>query len=323
MKKKIVVTGALGHIGSRLIRGLPDLFENLEIVMIDDISSQRYAALFNLPKNADYEFIEGNIIKLPLEKLFKDASAVIHLAAITDATNSFDKAAVVEENNFGGTKKVAEACTLLGVPLIFPSSTSVYGCQTDLVDESCDETDLKPQSPYAESKLKEEYFLKEMHAKYHLKVSICRLGTIYGISEGMRFHTAVNKFCWQAMTETPLTVWKTAYEQKRPYLDLGDCIRAMVFIIQKSLFQGEIFNVVTENRTVKEVIENIKKYVKNVTINYVDTQIMNQLSYEVSNHKLKNLGFSFKGDMNLGISDTIRLLKQMNSKRDVIACELS
>jgi UDP-glucose 4-epimerase len=46
---KIVVTGALGHIGSRLIRDLPQTFPAAQVVMIDDMMTQRYAALFDLP----------------------------------------------------------------------------------------------------------------------------------------------------------------------------------------------------------------------------------------------------------------------------------
>ena len=67
-----------------------------------------------------------------------------------------------------------------------------------IVDESCEVKDLKPQSPYAETKLKEEKLIKDLVSSNQLKAIICRFGTIYGISPGMRFHTAVNKFCWQA-----------------------------------------------------------------------------------------------------------------------------
>ena len=47
---KIIVTGALGHIGSKLIRALPDEFLNSDIIMIDNFSTCRYPSLFDLPK---------------------------------------------------------------------------------------------------------------------------------------------------------------------------------------------------------------------------------------------------------------------------------
>ena len=80
-------------------------------------------------------------------------------------------------------------------------------------------------------------------SKKKLKVIIFRFGTIYGPSEGMRFHTAVNKFCWQAAMGQPITVWKSAYEQSRPYLDLNDASRAILHSMTLLNFNGDIFNI--------------------------------------------------------------------------------
>ena len=106
------------------------------------------------------------------------------------------------------------------------SSTSVYGTQKDLVSEDCDIEDLSPQSPYANTKLKEEEFILSFSKNKTLNAVILRFGTIFGISQGIRFHTAVNKFCWQASVGLPITVWKLR-TVKRPYLDLLDASRAI------------------------------------------------------------------------------------------------
>jgi UDP-glucose 4-epimerase len=314
---KLVVTGALGHIGSRLVRELPLLFPSVEIVMIDDFTTQRYSSLFNLPTQGVYTFIEGDILTLDLEPLFSNVDAVINLAAITDATKSFDNKEQVEHVNYTVSLRVAEACVATGAKLFLISSTSVYGTQQDQVDENCSLDELNPQSPYAATKLKEEDLVKKKISEEGLHAVILRLGTIFGTSPGMRFHTAINKFCWQAVTGRPLTIWKTAYNQKRPYLDLTDAIRAVAFFLKRDMFDGKVYNVVTLNATVKEMVESIQAFVPNVKTEFVDSKIMNQLSYEVLNTHLDKEKFVFQGDINKGIKDTISLLKQAMPNKSV------
>jgi nucleoside-diphosphate-sugar epimerase len=56
----------------------------------------------------------------------------------------------------------------------------------------------------------------------------------------MRFHTAINKFCWQAVMGKPLTVWATAKNQERPYLALSDAIRAITYFMEKNIRWGSL-----------------------------------------------------------------------------------
>ena len=311
---RIVVTGALGHIGSRLIRALPGFFADAEIVMIDNMKTQRYASLFDLPAEGHCQFIEDDVTSMDLESALSGADAVVHLAALMDAAASFEHADEVEQVNFVATKRVAEACLQVGVPMIHASSTSVYGTQNDVVDESCGEEDLNPQSPYAETKLREEALISELCMSDGLHALTFRFGTIFGTSPGMRFHTAVNKFCWQAVMGEPLTIWSTAYDQKRPYLDLADAVRAIVFMVENKLFDGSIYNVVTTNATVREVVEHIRRHIPNLHVDFVDSQIMNQLSYEVLNTRMVNAGFQTQGDIGSGISNTIKLLSGVKAR---------
>jgi nucleoside-diphosphate-sugar epimerase len=306
---KIVVTGAIGHIGSYLVRELAVQFPGSEIVMIDNLMTQRFPSLFNLPALGRYSFIEGDITKIDLHPILKDAHTMVHLAAITDAAGSFDKAEVLEANNYMATVKVAEACSETGTRLLTLSSTSVYGTQNELVAEDCKPEELKPQSPYATTKLKEEQLIMGLCATGKIKGIACRFGTIYGVSSGMRFHTAVNKFCWQAVMRQPITVWRTAFDQKRPYLDLFDAARAVAFIIRKDLFDGRIYNVLTQNLTVRQVVETIREFVPDLEVNFVDNKIMNQFSYEVSCERFTAEGFVFAGDLRRGVGDTVSLLR--------------
>src|SRR3989338_3379767 len=311
-KLTLLVTGALGHIGSCLIREFdPDAVG--KVIMLDNLATQRYASLFNLPDEFDYKFIEDDVRTADVNSCFKGVDAVVHLAALTDVEKSYMRPEEVESVNLEGLKKVADACLRQKIKLFFPSTTSVYGSQGERVDETCGE--LKPQSPYAESKLKAEQHLAGLKFQ-GLRYVICRFGTIFGPSIGMRFHTAVNKFIWQAVLGKPITVWKTAWEQKRPYLDLTDCVAAINFILEKDLFDGEIYNVLSINLTVKDIVETIKQFVPELKVEFVESQIMNQLSYEVDDAKFKSLGFASSGNLEKGVLDSIKLLKRIKVNAD-------
>ena len=311
---KIIVTGAIGHIGSYIVRDLGVQFPKAEIVMIDNMMTQRYASLFNLPPLGNYHFIEDDVNSIDLKRVFSGANVVIHLAAITDATGSFDRAEELEKNNYQSTVKVANACIETGASLIALSSTSVYGTQNDVVDEDCSEEELQPQSPYATTKLKEEELITKLCQEKGLQAIHCRFGTIFGASAGMRFHTAVNKFCWQAVMRRPISVWRTAYDQKRPYLDLLDASRAIELIIKNNIFDGRVYNVLTNNSTVREVVDVIREFVPDIEVGFVDSKIMNQLSYEVLDNRFKSQGFISAGSLRRGIGETVSLLSNSNTK---------
>jgi UDP-glucose 4-epimerase len=306
--KRLVITGALGHIGSRYLHGIAE-GRFSEVRIVDNLSTQRYSSLFNLPESTQFSFIEGDILDTDLDALLQNADVCIHMAAITNAVESFQGKELVEKVNCSGAGRVARACARSGARLIFLSTTSVYGTQSEIVDEDCTEDDLKPQSPYAQSKLDAEKLIAKTASETGLDYAILRLGTIFGTSVGMRFHTAVNKFCWQACLHQPITVWRTAMEQHRPYLDLGDAVRALDYVIDRGIFDRRVYNVLTANLTVHEIIDAIRAEVPDLSISYVDSPIMNQLSYTVRCERFAQEGFRCTGNLKQGISQTVELLR--------------
>ena len=157
---KIMVTGGLGHIGAHVIRQIPIHFPGAEVLIVDNIATQRYSSLFNLPDSCTYRFVEADIRAFDLSKLVP-VDFVIHLAALTDATASFKNAGEVQRTNFECTLSVIDYCRSSRATLIFVSSTSVYGPQSETVDERWSAEDLKAQSTYAESKLREETCIRD------------------------------------------------------------------------------------------------------------------------------------------------------------------
>ena len=64
-------------------------------------------------------------------------------------------------------------------------------------------------------------------------------------------------------------------------------------MIDKSLFDADIYNVPSENLSVNDVVTSIKETIPDLTVKFVESPIMNQLS-EVQNEKFKATGFAFQ-----------------------------
>ena len=133
----IVVTGALGHIGSRLIRDLAVAWPGTEIVMLDNLATERYASLYNLPAACRYEFVEGDVLTADLIGVFAGADAVVHLAALTNSARAGSSRVgwnastwMAPSGSRARARRWASGCC-------FPSTTSVYGVPHGVVTEDC------------------------------------------------------------------------------------------------------------------------------------------------------------------------------------------
>ena len=152
---KILITGGLGHIGSYVLENIDKIKFVKKIYIIDNLSTNRYNSLFNLPKtNKKIYFYQNDLSLKNALKNFKKVDVVLNLASLTDAEGSLKIKNKIYRNNLGIFDNILKYCKKNSSKLIHISSTSVYGEQRGLVDESCKK--LKPKSPYAEIKVKEE-----------------------------------------------------------------------------------------------------------------------------------------------------------------------
>ena len=305
----LLITGCCGHIGSYLTDNVYKIKKIKKTFIVDNLESNRFYSMFNSKKKNNLKFIIKDLTNKKSLDGIKNIDFVIHLASMTNAEKSFGKKNKMYENNISCLRTVIKFCKRTKAKLIHISSTSVYGKQTEVVDESCEQKFLKPQSPYADIKLIEEKMLKK--EKKFLNYNSFRFGTISGVSKGIRFHTAVNKFCFNAAINADINVYKTALNQYRPYLSLKDAFKVFKFCIEKNFFHNDIFNVLSGNFTVNQILTKIKKYKKNINIKLVKSPIMNQLSYHVSQKKLNKYGLILNSDIEKDIRDTMKLLKNI------------
>ena len=214
------------------------------------------------------------------------------------------------KNNLGIFNNIVKYCEKNSSKLIHISSTSVYGEQKGLVNENC--IKLKPKSPYAEIKLIEEENLKKKLKK--LKFITYRFGTIAGVSKGMRFHTAINKFCFYCMLGKPLPVWKGMFDKPKPYLSLKDAFNVIKFTLEKNFFKNSIYNILSQNLTLRNVIKSFKKCKKNVKIKYQISRLINQYPYMVSNRKFSSEAFKLKSKISNDIKSTLKQFRYLSNE---------
>ena len=306
---KILITGGLGHIGSYVLENIDKIKFIKKIYIIDNLSTNRYCSLFNLPKtNKKIYFYQNDLSLKNALKNFKKVDVVLNLASLTDAEGSLKIKNKIYRNNLGIFDNILRYCKKNSSKLIHISSTSVYGEQRGLVDENCKK--LKPKSPYAEIKVKEENILK----KNKIRFVSYRFGTISGVSKGMRFHTAINKFCLYSVLGKPLPIWKSMMNKPRPYLSLRDAFKVIKFTIENNFFNNETFNILSENLTLKKIIGYFKKYKKTIKIKYEKSELVNQYSYRVSNEKFTRKALLLKSNIYHDIKFTLKMFRNISNE---------
>ena len=308
---KILITGGLGHIGSYLLENIDKIKFIKKIYVIDNLSTNRYCSLYNLPKTDKKIYFYQNDLSLKNAlKKFKKVDVVINLASLTDAENSLKIKNEIYRNNLGIFKNVLKYCEKNSSKLIHISSTSVYGEQKGLVDESCEK--LRPKSPYAEIKVKEEKILNKNETK--IRFVSYRFGTISGVSKGMRFHTVINKFCLYTVLGKPLPIWKNMMNKPRPYLSLRDAFKVIKFTIENNFFNNKTFNILSQNLTLKKVVSFFKKYKRTIKIKYEKSKLINQYTYKVSNKKFTENAFLLRSNIHDDIKSTFKMFKNINNE---------
>lgn len=254
-----MITGGLGHLGSQLIRDFSTCVGVDELVVVDNLATQRYCSLFDLSSPVPIRLIESDLLDAQLTRVFDGAACVIHLAALTEPELSLKKPREFTELNYQLTQCVVEACVSSATDLIFPSTTSVYRNNYDTSALEPGSSLLTGQTPYAAGKLSEERLVNEQMTNAGLSFQILRLGTLCGFSAGMRFHTAINRFCWQAVNGQALTLYDGTRELVRPYLTLTDASSLIRQVLLGKTSDSSVANAVTMSLPLASVLDLLEQ----------------------------------------------------------------
>ena len=140
----LLITGCCGHIGSYVAENVHKIKKIKKTFIVDNIKSNRFCSLFNLKKKNNLEFHLIDVDQKNSLNKFKNVNYVLHLASMTNAEKSFGKEKEMFNNNIKCLENVIDFCKKNNSKLIHLSSTSVYGKQTEIVDETCEKNTLNP-----------------------------------------------------------------------------------------------------------------------------------------------------------------------------------
>ncbi|MFD7494165.1 NAD-dependent epimerase/dehydratase family protein [Streptomyces sp. NPDC059832] len=201
---KIVITGGAGFIGSNLVRTLTEQPRVSRLRIVDNLSTGDKANLAGL----DVDFFEGDVQDAALlDRAFRGADAVVHLAALPSVPRSLRDPLASHHANATGTLQVLEAARRAGGPrVIAASSSSVYGANPHLPKH--EDLASAPMSPYAVTKLTTEAYLSAYHHSFDLPVLPFRFFNVYG--PGQRadhaYAAVIPKWISAALTGRPVTI---------------------------------------------------------------------------------------------------------------------
>jgi nucleoside-diphosphate-sugar epimerase len=299
---KLLVTGHLGYIGTRLVPLLLD--RGHSVVGVD---SDLYRRCTFGPEEAIHPvpLAVGDIRDIWMAHL-EGIDAVLHLAALSnDPLGNLDPDLTYEINHRASVR-LASLAKEAGVErFIFSSSCSNYGAAggAELLDE---QAKLQPVTPYGISKVLVEQDVSRL-ADDNFSPTYLRNATAYGVSPRLRFDVVLNNLAAWAFTSGTVLI-KSDGSPWRPLVHVEDIARAFVAVLDapRDLVHDEAFNIgaTAENYQVRELAEIVQQTVPGSQISFGPEASPDTRNYRVSCDKAaKVLGFEPEWDVRRGAQE--------------------
>ena len=254
---RAIVTGGAGFIGSHLVDRLAA--DGHSVLALDNFSTGRPDTLAHLAGHARVRLERADVAEADrLLPLFDGADWVFHLAALADIVPSIERPLDYHRANVNGTAAVLEAARRSGVTrFLYAASSSCYGIPDQY--PTPEEAPMRPQYPYALTKLLGEQCVLHWGRVYGLPVVSLRLFNVYGRRSRTSgtYGAVFGVFLAQKLQGRPFTVVGDG-TQSRDFTFVSDVVDAFVTAAESDV-AGEIFNVGTGNPvSVNRVVELLR-----------------------------------------------------------------
>lgn len=313
LKKKILVTGGAGFIGSNFLEYMVNKYPQYMMVNLDALTyAGNLETCQGLEEKANYRFIKGDITDRDfIFELFADEKfdLVVNFAAESHVDRSLSDPEIFMRTNVLGTQVLLDASRQFGVSRYHQVSTDeVYGDlplnRPDLF--FTEETPLHPSSPYSASKASADLLVLAYHRTYGLPVTISRCSNNYGPYQFPE--KLIPLMILRALKNESLTVYGTG-ENVRDWLHVYDHCVAIDLIIHNGCV-GEIYNIGGhEERPNLEIVKTILNVLDKSEdlITFISDRPGHDLRYAINPKKIETeLGWKPTYDFETGITQTIQ-----------------
>ncbi len=264
---KILISGGAGFIGSNLCDYLASNKHN--VVVIDDLSTGHKSNLSSVSNQI--EFYKEKIEQFDFKKV-SNVDAVVHLAAQPSVPFSITNFSDSSSANLLGTINVIEYCRTNQIPLIYASSSAIYG-NLSLGDDESNRIDLL--SPYAADKYAMELYAKTAYKLYKLSSVGLRFFNVYGPRQdpGSPYSGVISIFADRMLKGQEVKI--NGGHQTRDFVYVKDVVDTIyrAIVLSSNDIVCEVSNVLTG---------------RSVTIDYLADQMMDVVDVEVEK-KYKDL----------------------------------
>jgi GDP-mannose 4,6-dehydratase len=309
---KVLTTGGSGFIGSHLISKLIGFGH--EVYSLERYVTGRYIL------GARRSMVFGDLRdSVSIRRLVKEVQpeAVIHLAAISPVSYSYDHPQEVFEVNALGTINLAEAC-MREVSnfkhFLYAGTSEEYGNQDKF--PITEDAELRPNSPYSVSKVAADKYLQYMRAAYDLPVTVLRPFNTYGRKDNTHF--VVERTLTQMQQGETVRLGDPT--PTRDFLYVDDHVDAYLACLDNPKAKGEVFNFCTGREiSIKELIGLISKLTRfkgEIQWNTIPARPLDIKKLVGSYEKAKRiLGWQPKYSLEEGLKKTINFWKGKISAR--------
>jgi nucleoside-diphosphate-sugar epimerase len=264
--------------------------------------------------NPGFEFVRGDVRdRNTVRTAVSGVDAVVHLAAVVGDPACARQPDLARATNLDASFLLIEESQRAGVGrFVFASTCSNYGKMKDVNQYVDEESELRPVSLYAETKVAVEKALLDIGHNNDWCATPLRFSTLYGVSPRMRFDLTVNEFTMEMLTKKHLKVFGEQFW--RPYVHVLDAARAIQLVLGSPTESvgGWVFNVgaTDQNFQKRRLVELISPYAPDALVEFVH-KAEDARDYRVSFTRITSeLGFKTTRTVAQGIAEVARLVKE-------------